>query len=577
MFRRSVIAVGVLVAACSSDQSAPIRVAPTLLIPHALLDSVTKLTVTVINSNGGAVGCDNAGNPTGDTSKPILTKDLTSGSCANGAKFCGDLQITESNDVLVFAAAGYDANNVELATGCATATINQDAQPLSITMKRFIAPANCGDGVVQPTEQCEGGSATDTVCDDTCHTKEILLSGGHGTSGTTANGKVGDKTNPTFVWPATSGDGGRFVAFFGDASPPSFTKVTARVLGDDLEPYTKQGAELAGFSFFMPHDPGEAFPPTAGPDNQLAPAGATVGGSYYTAFQDDGDSSSGPANGVDVHLRSMDSIFTAGQTTPFAVNGAEAGKQDLPTMAANSAGTLLVEWQDEATGSIKARTFNPSGSVFGTTQEISTGSGNTQGVVASNGTGWVVVWQSGNDIKVRTLGADGTPLSAEQTVNDASHTGQQSHPWVAGLSDGRFAVVWNDRNSQDIFLQRFSASAQPVAGDQTSALNNVVSSGDQNAPTIGASSAAGGSFVAAWADGGTGHIRARLIGGASGFLFNNVDGQSDEFQASVADGHTRANPAVAVGGSGPFVAIGWEDRTAGSPGIYVRRFPLPGN
>ena len=81
---------------------------------------------------------------------------------------------------------------------------------------------------------------------------------------------------------------------------------------------------------------------------------------------------------------------------------------------------------------------------------------------------------------------------------------------------------------------------------------------------------------AAWADGASGQIKARFPGGSSGFLFNNVDGQSDEFQASVDDGgsHNRQNPAAVVGGSGPFVAIGWEDQ-AGTPGIYVRRFPLP--
>ncbi|MGH7328483.1 MAG: hypothetical protein ACREJX_09045, partial [Polyangiaceae bacterium] len=240
-------------------------------------------------------------------------------------------------------------------------------------------------------------------------------------------------------------------------------------------------------------------------------------------------------------------------------------------------GTLLIEWQDESNCSINARTYTPGGA-FGSIQPISSGSGNVLGVVASNGTGWVCVWQSGNDILFRTVGADGTPISAAQKVNDASHTGQQTHPSIAGLNDGRFAIVWNDRNSQDIFLQRYSASAQPITGDQTSALNNLVTSGDQNAPTIAASSAAGGSYVSAWVDGGSGHIRARLIGGSANFLFNNVDGQSDEFQASLADGRTRGNPAAAVGGSGPFVAIGWEDNTADAKsGIYVRRFPLPAN
>jgi hypothetical protein len=66
------------------------------------------------------------------------------------------------------------------------------------------------------------------------------------------------------------------------------------------------------------------------------------------------------------------------------------------------------------------------------------------------------------------------------------------------------------------------------------------------------------------------------VGGASGFLFNNVDGQPSEFQASLLDGRQRDNPAIAVGGSGQYIAVGWEDKSP-SPGagIVARRFPVP--
>ena len=574
MSRRSVVAGSglVLLAACSSNDNVGVRVGPSILMPAALLDNVSKLTLTVVDTSGNDADCDTStGVTSGDLSQPILTKDLASSGCANGAKFCGDLQITESDHVLVFAAAGYDGNGNEVATGCGKATVNQDALPVQITMKRFISPSNCGDGTIQATEQCDpAGGDDDQVCDDSCHTKEIYLSGGHGGSGNTAAGLANQKKNPTFVWPATSGDGGRFVALFSDSAAVSFTKVTMRVLGDDLEPYTKQGAEMAGFSFYMPHDPGEGFPPSAGANNQAAPSAASVGGKTYIAFNDD---SSGT---VDVALRGEDSLFAALQANPLAVNGAEAGKQDLASMAANASGTILVEWEDAAAGAIKAKTYDPSSGAFGSVQTISDSAGSSAGVIASNGSGWVAAWQAGSDIKYRTIGADGTPLSAAVKVNDGTHSGQQAHPWIAGLPDGRFAIVWNDRTSQDVFLQRYSASGTAVAGDQSTALNNLVTEGDQNAPTITACTAGGGSFVAAWADGASGQIKARFPGGSSGFLFNNVDGQSDEFQASVDDAgsHNRQNPAAVVGGSGPFVAIGWEDQ-AGTPGIYVRRFPLP--
>ena len=78
-------------------------------MPAALLDNVSKLTLTVVDTSGNDADCDTStGVTSGDLSQPILTKDLASSGCANGAKFCGDLQITESDHVLVFAAAGYD-------------------------------------------------------------------------------------------------------------------------------------------------------------------------------------------------------------------------------------------------------------------------------------------------------------------------------------------------------------------------------------------------------------------------------------------------------------------------------------
>lgn len=573
MLRRSVVAGGLLaMAACSSNDSVGVRVGPTILMPSALLDNVQKLTLTVVDTSSGA-DCDaGTGVTSGDLSQPILTKDLATSGCANGAKFCGDVKITESDHVLVFAAAGFDGNGAQVANGCGKVTVNQDALPVQITMKRFISPSNCGDGVIQATEQCDpAGDDGDQVCDDSCHTKEIYLSGGRGGIGNTAPGLVNQKKNPTFVWPATSGDGGRFVALFSDSAAASFTKVTMRVLGDDLEPYAKQGADMQDNSFYMPHDPNEGFPPSAGANNQAAPSAVSVGGNTYIAFQDDSNGT------LDVALRGEDTLFNAMQPSALQVNGNEPGKQDLPSIAVSSAGTVLVEWEDAAAGAIKARTYNPSSGVLGATQTLSDTPGSSAGVIASNGSGWVAVWQAGSDVKYRTIGADGTPLSAPVKVNDGTHSGQQAHPWVAGLPDGRFAIVWNDRTSQDIFLQRYSASGTAVAGDQSSALNNVVTDGDQNAPTIAACAPGGGSFVTAWADGASGHIRARFAGGSSGFLFNNVDGQADEFQASLTDGHARQNPAAVVGGSGPFVAIGWEDQSGKIPGIYVRRFPLPSN
>jgi hypothetical protein len=178
---------------------------------------------------------------------------------------------------------------------------------------------------------------------------------------------------------------------------------------------------------------------------------------------------------------------------------------------------------------------------------------------------------------MRVVGANGQPVGPTSVVS-AGHTGVQDHPSVAALGDGdaRFAIAWADhgQNGADVVVQRFDTAGAPIAGDGTTPVNDLVADGDQVTPAI-AGSSTGAFYAVAWIDTPSGHVRARLLDAASGFDFNNVTGQNDEFQVSAVDGHKRANPAVAIGGAGPFVAMGWEDQTAGSPGIYGRRFPLP--
>jgi hypothetical protein len=134
-------------------------------------------------------------------------------------------------------------------------------------------------------------------------------------------------------------------------------------------------------------------------------------------------------------------------------------------------------------------------------------------------------------------------------------------------------VAWSAGG--DVFVQRFSSGGAMVEGDQASPINDLVTEGEQHSAAIAATPAGGGSFVVTWIDEETGHVRARFLGGTSGFLFNAVDGQASEFQASRDDGRSRARPAVAVGGKGPHVAIAWENLDSPDAGIVARRFPLP--
>jgi hypothetical protein len=304
------------------------------------------------------------------------------------------------------------------------------------------------------------------------------------------------------------------------------------------------------------------------------------------AFEDD---DTPPGQGTDIHLRTFDASFTAGQgpRAPIGINGAsgagEPGTQRAPAIATGPDGTLLVAWEDDASGTVRARTLAPRTLDLGPIVELGAG-GATHVALAGTLAGWVAVWQSGGDVMLRTVnevGAVGEPAVRVNARIDAS----QGEPSVAALGDGRVAVVWTDgqgANGADVFIQRFDGAGRAVMGDQNAPASTTVA-GDQTAPRVAAGDAGGGFFVAAWQDAASGNVRARFFGPAAEALPNAVDGTDGDFPAGATAGVTRQAPAVAVGGAGPFVVIAWE--TAGPPslagrsnvaqGIYARRFPLP--
>jgi hypothetical protein len=583
---RRVLSVGlfgvVAASACSETDEAPrVAIQTNLALPKGVLDRVTKLSLTVLE---GSVSCDEAvgqttlpGGPS--AAKEVAKRDLATTGCAAGVKFCGDITIDKSDALRVFSAVAKGSDDGTLAIGCVSAKVDQDALPLAIKMFRYLAPADCSDTIIQPTEQCAPGGTA--VCDGACQTNELLLSVGSSQNGT-QTGVAGDKTEPYLLWPAgpASGTQGRFFAFYTDKAVTGSgnVEVSLRAMTADLSPIgAGESPALAAGSIYLPNGP--TFPAPPAPFAQSAPSAAFLNGKYYVVFQDDTRTTQ---TGQDIHLRSMDGALVAEQgATPLGINGGPAGTggtsgageaaiQGVPSIAGGPRDRLFVAWEDSAQGKIAGRTLSPP-STLGNQNDLSTGNGNKGVAVAATTTGWVAVWQSGTGIKLRVVNEDGTPQGSEQTVNEGGTATER--PRVASLPDGRFAVTWSAGG--DVFVQRYDTKGAKIAGDQATAINDVVKDGDQITPSIASTSAAGGSYVVAWLDAGTSHVRGRMLGGSAGFLFNNVNGQSSEFQVSRSDGRTRANPAVASGGSGPFVAIGWEDKSATGAGIVARRFPLP--
>lgn len=559
-------AASLLAPSCARDEDTRVAIVTKLTAPRALLTRATKLELRVLE--GGTVACDDTkglvSNETG--AREIAKQDLGDAGCAANVRFCGNVSVEKSDALRVFAATAKDASNATLAVGCASAKVEQDTLPLAIQMFRYLEPAVCGDGTVQPTEQCEPPGTP--LCDDGCQSNEILLSLGSAQNNTDTGGP-NDKTDPSFLWPSGTGNGGRFLAFFTDkqTGANNNTDVGIRAMADDLSALASPPA-LAKGSIFLSN--GTGFPPQAAPLRQSMPQAAFLGGKYWVVFQDDNSPSS---FGLDIHLRSLDDVLQSDQgVDPLVVNGStgEAGIQASPSIAAGKT-RLLIAWEDSGAGKIVGRTLTPPAS-FGSQNDISTGNANAQPSVATTSSGFVTVWKSGTGIRFRALNEDGTPQGTDAAVSEGGS--DFDRPRVASLPDGRFAVAWSAGG--DVFVQRFDAKGAKIAGDQDRPINDQLVDGDQVGAVIAATPAAGGSYVVAWLDKASGHVRARFLGGSSGFLFNNVNGQSTEFQASRVEGRSRTNPAVAVGGAGPFVAIGWEDTGAApNAGILARRFPLP--
>lgn len=533
-----------------------------LVAPRALLDRATSLSVVVLE---GEATCDEA---TGlvtrakDATKVRTLVERTLGSigCAAGARFCGDVPVEKASVPRVFAATAKDATDAAIAVGCTTAKVDQERLSLRIRLLRYVAPSVCGDGKLQPTEQCEPGGGE--LCDDACQTREVLLSAP--ANGLRA-GDPGDKASPFALWP--EGPESRFTVFFSDATgadgiPHVALATRAADFTRDPTPALSEGA------IYLPTT--ATFPPAAPAGAQAQPAAALVLGTYFVAYEDD----DGGATGQDVRVRQMSSALAPDVATgALRVNGpagaGEAGAQAAPAIAGGPKGRLFVAWEDQAQGRIVGRVLTPP-KTLGNANDLSVGTGNGQVSLAATPSGWVAVWQSGTGIKLRVVNEDGTPQGVEQTVSEVSAAAER--PRVASLADGRLAVVFSAGG--DVYVQRYDARGNKVAGDQLAPVNDLVREGVQSQIAVTASSALAGSFAVAWVDETSGHVRARFLGGSGGFLFNPVDGQASEFQASREAGRKRGAPSIASGGAGPFVAVVWEDITEGFAGIVGRRFPL---
>lgn len=317
-----------------------------------------------------------------------------------------------------------------------------------------------------------------------------------------------------------------------------------------------------------------------------AVAGLSTGGYVVVWTQDDRASGpslwnerDGPVGVInyDVKGQVFDSNNVAvGQA--FTVSSVISGHQSEPSITTLSGGRFLVTWTDTSgnggdfSGSaIMARLFSSNGVAVGSEIRINSsvvGDQRASSVAALSDGGFVVAWEdfinvvAGRvpSIKVMRFDANGIAQSSELPVNPET-TGAQLTPSVAGLSGGKFVVVWTDHSgttfddsSSAIFVRVFDRHNNPVGPPYP--LVNTAVTGSQNSPRVVVLS--NGDFLVAWEDASGQGGDAWL--GLKGQLFSGLTGAKigSEFLINTTTYDAQKTPVIAALKDGGFI-VSWTD------------------
>ncbi len=583
----------------------PVNLGLSLTFPQGLLDQATDVTLSVFDAS--AATCDAS---TGTVSAIPTTAQvfpLANTGCRGSDAWCANIQLDRDGSNKMFAVVASKAGT-PLAEGCATQIIDQDPLSVEIQAFRYLAPRCCNDGVLEPGEQCDtgvvsscdasqppsacGGIPDDAVCYCDCTAKEILLSVDDPNPPGLKNGPA----NTQSALALSFGPGGANnpevlrAVFQSDATAAGTgSDVHEAFRGPDLYPVADP-LPLT-YQLQVPVLCSNVEASAGQPRDQVAPAVATASQTTVVTVYQSNQNSIG--NVWDVYLSPqipegcadekpcakpsdcLTSCGSSGVCAPAVQVNFTSGGATAPRVAGGP-GMVLVTWtrSDGVYGRLWSST---DGSMIPSNAEIQIAPGGSAARVAGYGKGFNVVYQGPGPgdqdgvfmRSVDPMGNVGDAIAVNNVV-----AGLQDQPNIAMLPDGSTLVVWH--SGGDVWFQRFDATGNPAPDDQSAPLNTtgVMDMTEQQHP---AAAGANGYFVVAWETpdptSGTGSISARFVGETTGFGYNSVSGQNNEFPA--VDPTTtgdRYRPAVAMS---TYTAIGWEDHSAGHSGVYVRRFPPP--
>jgi tRNA A-37 threonylcarbamoyl transferase component Bud32 len=277
-------------------------------------------------------------------------------------------------------------------------------------------------------------------------------------------------------------------------------------------------------------------------------------------------------------------MFNANGTkylSEFQVNTYVESSQEYPSVAGLGNGKFVVTWhsngQDGYSWGVFGQMHNADNSRYGLEFRVNTYTTYDQSnpSVARLGDGkfvvtWVSEFQDGSTYGIygQLFNANGTKFLSEFQVN-TSTTSSQNYPSVAGLSDGKFVVIWQsdcqDGYDYDIYGQMYNADGSKYLSEFQV---NTYTTLDQRYPFIAGLS--DGKFVVTWTSEG----QDGDLNGIYGQIFNaNGTKYLSEFQVNTYVGSSQEYPSVAGLGNGKFV-VTWHsnDQDGDLNGIYGQMF-----
>lgn len=309
---------------------------------------------------------------------------------------------------------------------------------------------------------------------------------------------------------------------------------------------------------------------------QATPAIARLStGSYVVAWRSVGQENDATSTGG-IYARVFSSAGAA-QSSEIRISPLDAVNQAAPSVAALSNGRYVVAYTDAGNSNDVIYRLVAADNTVGsalTAHATTTGAQSNARVAALSNGNFAIAWinpDNSNDISARVFsGTDGSAVGNEFTVN-ATTTGAQSLPDVAGLANGEFVVTWRDpANSGDIFARRANASG--TLGSEIT-----VATGANNQTNARVAGFADGTFVVTYSE-------PSLDGDSSSE--NNIYFRRYDATGTAAGSATRANAAAAANQVTPVIAgfsnggfvVAWSSNVYDyeNNGVFGRRFDSAG-